>query len=102
MTPAHLNIVHQVHNQIVSNWSEEEQKEFFLSPWIDGDESSLTRLHHSLGRHIRNEYKLWTIPWEPEMKEFMGCMCDCSPFHPDAVSTTIIREVWKLGAVSGL
>jgi hypothetical protein len=31
------------------------------------------------------------------MGEYMGCMCDMSPYHPDAVSMTIIKEVWKKG-----
>jgi len=91
----HDEIINDVHSKILKEWTVQDQDDFFLSPWIDG--SSLTRYHHDLGRYIRNNYKLWEISWIPEIKEFMGCMCDCSPYHPDAVSMTIIKEVWKKG-----
>lgn len=50
-----------------------------------------------LGMWIRNKYNLWTIPWEPELKDGI----DYSPYHPDSVSMTIIKEVWKKGLPSG-
>ena len=95
MTPQHKKIIEEVHADILSNWSDEDINAFFLQPFSDG---SLSSYHHTLGRYIRNKYNLWNIPWEPEMKEYLGCICDCSPFHPDAVSMTIIKEVWKLGS----
>ena len=58
-------------------------------------ESELITLHHTLGRYIRNEYKLWTYEWEPEMKMMEGIEVDCSPNHPDARSMNIITELWK-------
>jgi hypothetical protein len=92
----HNDIIEDVHKSILTQWPETQRNEFFLTPYVEG---SLNTYHHDLGRLIRNEYNLWSIPWEPEIKEFMGCMCDCSPYHPDAVSMTIIKEVWKRGPV---
>lgn len=52
---------------------------------------SLYEYHHSLGRSIRNQFKLWDNPWTPELVDGV----DCSLNHPDAVSMSIIEEVWK-------
>lgn len=87
-------IVDDLHKTVISNWSKEEQDHFFLGPYVSNELSS----HHmGLGMWIRNHYNLWSYKWEPEMKEYMGCMCDCSPYHPDQLSNTIIEEVWKKG-----
>jgi hypothetical protein len=48
--------------------------------------------HHTLGRDIRNNYKLWDIPWTPEIVD----NCDISPNHPDSVSMDIIERVWEM------
>ena len=90
----HEEIINEIHADILKYWPPNQIQEFFAGPWKG---ESLTKHHHDLGRYIRNKYRLWEIPWEPEMKEFHGCMCDCSPYHPDQVSTTIIEEVWKKG-----
>lgn len=90
----HDDIINEVHSTILREWSEETLNEFFITGWSD---SSLSKYHMNLGQYIRNKYNLWEIPWEPVMEEFHGCMCDCSPYHPDAVSNTIIKEVWKRG-----
>lgn len=86
-------IIAEVHKEILA-WPEDERKEFWLSGWKDGN---LHEYHHFLGRHIRNTYKLWTIPWEPELEEIGGYSVDVSPYHPDAVSMKIIEQVWKMG-----
>lgn len=92
----HDEIITDVHLTITKEWNKEDVNEFFMAPWKG---ESLTKHHMSLGMYIRNNYNLWTIPWEPELKEVMGCLCDCSPFHPDNLSMTIIEEVWKKGAL---
>lgn len=63
----------------------EEQQAF-----LNCNRNDLVMYHHSLGRNIRNEFELWTIEWEPELIDGV----DHSPYHPDAVSMTIIEEVW--------
>ena len=52
---------------------------------------NLVTYHNSLGRNIRNEFKLWDVDWEPEIVNGV----DISPNHPDQVSFDIIVEVWK-------
>lgn len=52
-------------------------------------------LHHSLGTFIRNTFNLWERPWKPEMKEMYGVLCDCSPEHPDAISSLIIEKFYQ-------
>lgn len=86
----HEEIIEDFRKCILTEWSKEDIATFFNTSFDD-----LNKYHHLLGMQIRNYYKLWEIPWEPEMKDFMGCECDCSPYHPDAVSMTIIQEVWK-------
>lgn len=88
-------IIDDMINNVIPNWSEEDQDYFYLNPYKG--EETLTSFHMSLGMWIRNHYKLWSYKWEPEMKEYMGCMCDCSPYHPDQLSNTILEEVWKKG-----
>lgn len=53
------------------------------------EEGDLISLHHSFGRFLRNTYRLWDRPWEPEIKDG----CDYSPNHPDAVSMRIIHKL---------
>jgi hypothetical protein len=83
------DIINAVHKE-TADWSEEDQTEFFLAP-IHGE--SLIRFHHSLGRYIRNKYNLWELKWNPVLVNGV----DHSPYHPDAVSQTIVEEVWKRG-----
>lgn len=54
-------------------------------------EADLCSLHHSLGRFIRNTYRLWEIEWEPEIQDNV----DVSPYHPDAISMEIIKIFHK-------
>lgn len=66
--------------------------------------------HHSIGQYIRNHFKLWEKEWEPEIRNKNGetivvkgkafringdMECDCSPNHPDAISSRIIEAVWE-------
>lgn len=58
--------------------------------FLDTPRDDLIKYHHTLGRGIRNEFKLWEIDWEPEVVDGV----DESRYHPDAVSMTVIEEVW--------
>jgi len=84
-------IIEDVHRMIMKEWSDEDKNSFFVNPYKDHD--SLYLLHHGFGTWIRNHYKLWELKWEPELRDGV----DYSPNHPDAISMTIIKEVWKKG-----
>lgn len=83
-------IVNETHEAIHKYWSQQSLNEFFLCEYND---NSLIQYHHGLGRWIRNTFALWSIPWEPELIDGI----DHSPYHPDELSMTIIKEVWKKG-----
>ena len=59
--------------------------------FLNREREELIGYHHSLGRDIRNTFELWNLEWEPEIVDGV----DESPYHPDAVSMTIIEQVWK-------
>ena len=73
-------------------------EEFYKAPkdeqdgFINLKRDELIVLHHTLGRHIRSEYGLWEVPHTPEIDE---SGVDVSPNHPDAISMSIIGEVWE-------
>ena len=54
-------------------------------------ESDLVEYHSTLGRDIRNYFKLWDRKWTIELENGV----DVSPNHPDALSMATIRELWK-------
>ena len=54
-------------------------------------EDKLISLHHSLGTEIRNRSKLWLREWTPQIVNGV----DMSPNHPDAISMSAIKEIWK-------
>ena len=74
---------------IVENWFDKEtatnQQRF-----LDTPKEKLVKYHDTLGRTIRNEFKLWETNWTPEIKNGV----DYSPFHPDQISMSIIEDVW--------
>ena len=76
--------------EIVENWirkeTEENKKEFLNTP-----KEKLVKYHTTLGRTIRNKFKLWDTSWNPDMQNGV----DHSPDHPDQVSLRVIEEVWK-------
>lgn len=53
--------------------------------------SDLITYHHNLGRAIRNHFKLWENPWDPQLENGI----DMSPNHPDAISMRVIEAVWE-------
>lgn len=91
MNEAHEAIIKDMQKVIRENWSEDDQNAFYLMG-IKND-GNMTGLHDTLGREIRNRYNLWSIPWEPELRNGV----DYSPNHPDCVSDTLLKEVWNRG-----
>lgn len=78
--------------------------------WIPRDEASMIRemsrdelvvLHHSLGRHIRNEFELWlpehevTAIWHTNQPS-VDADVDDHPCHPDNFSFSVIERLWEL------
>jgi len=83
-------IVKDLRKDILEIWSEEDKTKFFLTEY---NEDSLFMYHSSLGMYIRNKYHLWGRKWEPVIVNGV----DHSQYHPDVISMTIIKEVWRLG-----
>lgn len=75
---------------------EDMYKVFLNEPKIIKDEfkntprEQLVSYHSSLGRKIRNRYKLWQNSWETELINGV----DHSPNHPDQISMRIIEKIW--------
>jgi len=82
-------IVDKVHAELMEA-PEDHRDAFLLAEWTD---DKLIDYHSSLGRHIRNNYELWTYEWEPDLRDGV----DYSKFHPDNVSMEIIKKVWERG-----
>jgi hypothetical protein len=84
-------IVEDLRRDIRDNWSEDNQNAFYLMGIKNN--GSMIGLHDTLGRQIRNKYSLWQIPWIPDLRDGI----DYSPYHPDQLSDTILKEVWNRG-----
>ena len=78
-------IINEVYGDFLSA-PEDERAEFLAM-----QKSDLITLHHTLGRHIRNKYGIWSVNWEPEIVDGT----DHSPNHPDNISFTVIEKVWE-------
>ena len=76
----------QIADDIFKNLSEEDR----LNVMAIDDRDDMGQFHHTTGRWIRNEYKLWDRPWTPDIKNGI----DFSQDHPDAISTRIMEKVW--------
>lgn len=77
--------------ETVIDWFNEaspEGQEQFLS----SSKKSLIMYHHSVGRDIRNQFRLWESTWDPQLDD-QGI--DNSPDHPDAISMAVIEAVWE-------
>lgn len=75
---------------IVTTWFEQEKPENQLR-FLQTPKEKLSFYHHTLGRDIRNEFKLWEAEWKPDIINGV----DHSPDHPDQVSLKVIEEVWN-------
>lgn len=62
-----------------------DQQQFLNTP-----KEKLVIYHSTLGRAIRNEFKLWETEWKPEIVNGV----DNSPNHPDNLSFRVIEQVW--------
>ena len=91
MSPEHEAIIIDLQRIIAEQWSDAEKNSFYLTGIADNN--SMSMHHTTYGRWIRNKYNLWEIPWEPELKNGI----DYSPFHPDCVSATLLKELWNRG-----
>jgi hypothetical protein len=81
------DMVNEVENLLKKETLKEIRKEFVNTP-----KTKLVMYHGTLGRTIRNEYKLWETHWTPDIRD--GGV-DYSPDHPDQVSMRVIGEVWE-------
>ena len=70
----------------VTSWfkNSKDKQEF-----IESD--TLTTYQHSLGKKIRNDFKLWDTEWQPVVVNGT----DYSENHPDRISMRVIEEVQK-------
>lgn len=84
-----MSLTHEEMVETVIGWFHDaapKDKKLFL----DTAKENLFHFHDTLGRNIRNHFGLWKIEWVPELKNNV----DYSPFHPDAISMSIIEDVW--------
>lgn len=72
-----------------------EAEEDYKSSFVSCSKEQLIQYHTTLGRTIRNHFKLWELDWEPEFKMHGSVQYDDSPNHPDAISMRIIEAVWE-------
>lgn len=70
----------------ISRMSEHDRNEF-----MQCNKEDLIVYHSTLGRDIRNIFKLWQTEWDSEIVNGV----DCSRNHPDALSMAIIEKVWE-------
>lgn len=54
------------------------------------ERNKLSRYHMTLGTKIRDDFKLWSYQWVPELIDGV----DYSMFHPDNIAMSIIEYVW--------
>jgi hypothetical protein len=80
------DMVTQVVALLKKDTLKEIKKEFVNTP-----KDQLVKFHSTLGRTIRNEFKLWEIEWKPEIRNGV----DYSPDHPDQLSMRVMEEVWE-------
>lgn len=75
---------------VVHGWflkeSDDTKKQF-----IETRKKDLISYHTTLGRSIRNEFKLWEREWVTDIREGV----DYSPDHPDQLSMRVIETVWE-------
>lgn len=91
MKPEHEAIIKDLQRVILEEWSAEDKNEFFLTGI--GNDDTMAQYHTTLGRWIRNNYNLWELPWDPELKDGI----DWSPEHPDCISDTLLKELYSRG-----
>lgn len=78
----------------VYSWLQEESEQSQHN-FRNSTKTQLISYHITLGRKIRNHFKLWETEWEPEYKIRGNLKYDNSPNHPAAISMRIIEAVWE-------
>ena len=63
----------------------------FIVQFVDTPRDRLVKYYDSLGRMVRNEFKMWEDHWTPEIINGV----DVSPEHPDQRSYKAIERVWE-------
>ena len=79
-------MVGQVENLLKKENLKNIKEEFLNTP-----KDKLIRHHTTLGRTIRNEFKLWETSWTPDIRDGV----DYSPNHPDQLSMSVMERVWE-------
>ncbi len=63
----------------------------FVITFVDSSRDNLVKYHDSLGRMVRNEFKMWEDHWTPDVINGV----DHSPEHPDQRSQRVIEQCWE-------
>jgi hypothetical protein len=63
-----------------------------MEKFLNTPKEKLYHYNDSVGREIRNEFKLWDREWKPIMKNGV----DHSEDHPDQISMRVIEGIWEL------
>lgn len=71
-------------------WFNKQPLEFRIE-FINTPKNSLVKYHSTIGRQIRNGFKLWETSWKPVISNGV----DVSPEHPDQISHRVVEEVWE-------
>lgn len=66
----------------------EDQRHEFYKNLCTTEPGAISLWHHSLGRLIRNQFKLWSYTWTPEERNGT----DYSKSHPDSISMSVIHH----------
>jgi hypothetical protein len=64
------------------------------------NKDALIQFHHSVGRHIRNKYRLWDRAnpltlGSDKARQMSDEELACADEHPDQTSQRIIERVWE-------
>lgn len=76
----------------VANGWLQKQDEKVRKEFINTPKERLIGYHTTLGRSIRNEFKLWDREWKQDIRNGV----DHSEDHPDQISMRVIKEVWRM------
>ena len=77
-------------NEVARLLNKETQKEI-KKEFVNTPKYKLVLFHLTLGRTIRNEYKLWDTSWTPDIRDGVDYALD----HPDQISMRVMEEVWE-------
>lgn len=78
--------------EVVSMWNRLSDEERQESGFLQSSKEDLIQFHHTFGARIRNEWRLWSYHWTPELVDGI----DMSSEHPDAISMRVLEAVWEI------